>query len=76
VGALQGALARPFAPAEFLARSTGYLNALGEPPPAWLTADLLVRVQERVRQLQGQWRATPFGAPMERCSGQVIRGMS
>jgi hypothetical protein len=33
---------------------------LGQEPPAWLTADLIVRVRERLRRVQGQWRATPF----------------
>jgi hypothetical protein len=33
--------------------------------PDWLTADFISRVQERLRQLQGRWRATPFGGTME-----------
>ena len=35
-------------------------RSLGHEPPAWLTADLIVRVRERLRRVQGQWRATPF----------------
>lgn len=35
-------------------------RALGHEPPSWLTADLIVRVRERLRRVQGQWRATPF----------------
>jgi hypothetical protein len=33
---------------------------VGDEPPAWLTADLIVRVRERLRRVQGEWRATPF----------------
>ena len=35
-------------------------RSVGREPPAWLTGDLLVRVRERLRRVQGQWRATPF----------------
>ncbi len=65
VGALQGALAHGFDAAAFHARFCEYLRSLEEEPPAWLTVPMLQRVQERLRQLQGHWRATPFGAAME-----------
>jgi hypothetical protein len=39
---------------------TAGFRALGYEPPAWLSADLIVRVRERLRRVQGQWRATPF----------------
>jgi hypothetical protein len=46
---------------EELARSiTGGFRSLDHEPPAWLTADLIVRVRERLRRVQGRWRATPF----------------
>lgn len=35
-------------------------RASGQEPPAWLTAELIVRVCERLRRVLGQWRATPF----------------
>jgi hypothetical protein len=35
-------------------------RSLGNEPPAWLNGDLIVRVRERLRRVQGQWRATPF----------------
>jgi hypothetical protein len=35
-------------------------RVVGDEPPAWLTGNLIVRVRERLRRLQGQWRATPF----------------
>jgi hypothetical protein len=46
---------------ERLAQSiiAGFL-ALGRQPPTWLTGEFIVRVRERLRRVQGQWRATPF----------------
>jgi hypothetical protein len=44
--------------------SAGF-RALGHAPPAWLTADLIVRVRERLRRVQGRWRATPFHHTLE-----------
>lgn len=35
-------------------------RSIGGEPPAWLNGDLIVRVRERLRRVQGQWRATPF----------------
>lgn len=35
-------------------------RSLGHEPPPWLTGELIVRVRERLRRVQGQWRATPF----------------
>lgn len=40
-------------------------DAHEEPMPSWLTVDFVERVAERLRCLQGEWRATPFGATME-----------
>ena len=40
-------------------------RALGGTPPAWLTGDLIVRVRERLRSVQGQWRATTFHKTLE-----------
>ena len=39
--------------------------SIGEEAPAWLTEALVDRVQERMRRLQGQWKATPRGGRME-----------
>jgi hypothetical protein len=47
--------------AENIAR---YLTQVGEAQPAWLSDDLIVRVKERWRQLNGEWKATPFGKTM------------
>ena len=35
-------------------------RSVGYEPPAWLHGDLIARVRERLRRVQGQWRATPF----------------
>ena len=66
VGALQGAMkADAFDAAAFAETMADYLDVYGERPPRWLTPIFLTRVQERMRQLMGRWRATPYGAAME-----------
>src|SRR5262245_42465770 len=47
--------------AEALAQSliAGF-RSLGHEAPAWLNGDLIVRIRERFRRVQGQWRATSF----------------
>ena len=40
-------------------------RAVGHEPPVWLTGDLIVRVRERFRRVQGRWRATPFHRALE-----------
>jgi hypothetical protein len=40
-------------------------GAMGDDPPVWLTPELVVRVCERLRQVHGQWRATPFHQALE-----------
>ena len=47
-------------PASFAESLAAGFSSLGHEPPAWLTGDLIVRVRERLRRVQGQWRATPF----------------
>jgi hypothetical protein len=65
VGALQGMLATGREPAAFVAAFAEGLRSMDASPPSWLTAELVVRVRERMRRLEGQWRATPFGQAME-----------
>jgi hypothetical protein len=65
VGPLQGALKGEIDPAAFLARFRAAQDATGSRAPDWLSEDLIARTIARVRQLQGQWRATPFGETME-----------
>lgn len=52
-------------PQEFASSIAAGFRSLGQEPPAWLTADLIVRVRERLRRVLGQWRATPFHQPLE-----------
>ena len=47
----------PAAVAEMVAAG---FRSLGDEPPAWLSGDLIARVRELLRRVQGQWRATPF----------------
>jgi len=47
-------------PESFAASIVAGFRSLGHEPPTWLTGELLVRVRERLRRVQGQWRATPF----------------
>ena len=42
-----------------------FYESIGEQAPAWLTEALLDGVQERMRRLQGAWRATPRGGRLE-----------
>ncbi len=65
VGPLQGALKGEVDPDAFVARLRAVKVSIGEAAPAWLTPELIARTMERLRQLQGQWRATPFGETME-----------
>jgi hypothetical protein len=66
VGALTGALkGDAFDPKAFAGAMADYLDLYGEHPPRWLTPALLARVQERMRQLLGRWKATPYGGTME-----------
>jgi hypothetical protein len=51
---------------EGLARSIAAgFRSLHREPPAWLTGDLIARVRERLRRVQGQWRATTFHQTLE-----------
>jgi hypothetical protein len=65
VGALQGALEADLDPAAFVASFGAALRTMDEEPPAWLTADLVARVRDRMRRLEGHWRATRHGTAME-----------
>lgn len=47
-------------PESFAQAIAAGFRSVGHEPPEWLTGDLIVRVRERLRRVQGQWRATPF----------------
>ena len=67
VGPLQTALKDPASlDAEaFVERVAGFQADMGLGRIRWLTPDLIRRAAERFRQLEGQWKATPFGQTME-----------
>lgn len=65
VGPLQGALKGEIDPGAFVTRHRAMQANMGSESPAWLTPELIAQALERLRQLQGQWRATPFGETME-----------
>lgn len=65
VGPLQGALKGDVDPDDFVTRLRAMRESIGSTAPDWLTPDFVRRALERLRQLQGQWRATPFGQSME-----------
>jgi hypothetical protein len=65
VGPLQGAIKGDVDADAFATRLRAVLESLGFEGPEWLTAAYMRRVLERLRQLRGQWNATPFGETME-----------
>jgi hypothetical protein len=42
-----------------------FYESIGEEAPAWLTEALVDAVHERMRRMQGAWRATPRGGRLE-----------
>jgi hypothetical protein len=64
VGALSSAVKGRSA-GQMLAGMRRFAEALGATMPGWLTEPFVEAVQERMRQLLGRWRATPFGATMD-----------
>jgi hypothetical protein len=52
-------------PERFAESIVAGFRSLGGEPPTWLNGDLIVRVRERLRRVQGQWRATPFHQTLE-----------
>lgn len=66
VGAFTGAQkeANPPAPEVFAAAVNAFIATTGGVPPAWLNAAYVTAVRERLRGLEGRWRATTFGEPM------------
>jgi hypothetical protein len=64
VGALHGST-KGIPAGELVAGITRFAASLGVTMPSWLTEAFVVAVQERMRRLQGHWRATPFGGVME-----------
>jgi hypothetical protein len=66
VGALTGALKTEDLDAEtFAEQARDYFDLYDERAPRWFTTAFVVNVRERMRDLEGRWRATPFGETME-----------
>lgn len=66
VGALTGALSGEYLDAEaFVERVTEFLDVYEERAPRWFTPAFVLAVKERMRRLDGEWKATPFGRTME-----------
>lgn len=64
VGMLSG-LTRGMPPDELLSTIRSSSASSGSPLPSWLGPELVAAVAERLRRLQGQWRATPYGGSLE-----------
>lgn len=64
VGMLSGSV-KGLTPDEMMAAFERFKMATEGELPHWLTADFVGRVQERMRRLQGHYRATTFGSYME-----------
>jgi hypothetical protein len=64
VGALSGAVKGRSA-VQMVAALDLYAASLGTTNPNWLTEGFVVSVQDRMRQLLGRWKATPYGGTME-----------
>ena len=64
VGALTRAV-KVGSASEVVASVHGYEAAVGVEPTPWLTEAFVHRVQDRMRQLTGYWKATPYGGTME-----------
>ena len=65
VGALTGALQDETLDADaFAEQVTEFLDIYDERAPRWFTPAFVLAVRERMRQLLGRWKATPFGETM------------
>jgi len=64
VGALHGGTKGQSA-VQLIAGMRRFAQALGQGLPAWLSETMLAGALERLRQVQGRWRATPYGGTLE-----------
>lgn len=65
IGPLTNAWQKGIDPPGFVAALRAYGESTGAPMPDWLDEDLVARALERLRRLEGRWRATAFGEAME-----------
>jgi hypothetical protein len=52
-------------PERIFARLASIFGSTSDGCPGWLTRDVMARMIERLRRVQGQWRATPFHQTLE-----------
>ena len=64
VGALHN-VTKGRSPAEVATGIRRFADALGATTPEWLDEAFITAMQERMRRLEGQWKATPFGGAMQ-----------
>ncbi len=64
VGPLQNALAPDTAGASVADHIAEFMRDMGLIPPRWLSGAFIDAVRERVRRLEGEWKAIPFGETM------------
>jgi hypothetical protein len=64
VGGMTGVMKQNIPADQFIAVMKNLFEAYTEPLPTWLTPDFIERVKERMRKLQGEWNALPFGHAM------------
>ena len=65
VGPLQNAISPELDAAAIADRISTFMRDMDLRPPRWLTGAFIDAVRERLRRLQGEWKATPFGGTME-----------
>jgi hypothetical protein len=63
VGLMSGVMDLPADRA--LARLRWFSESQRQAPPEWCTEQFVSAVSERMRQLKGQWKATPYGHSLE-----------
>lgn len=69
VGAMTGAAKGQVTATQVIAAMKNLLDAHDEAMPPWLTRAFVERALERLRRLQGQWKATRFGETLELAFG-------
>ena len=65
VAPLQAAFADELDPQTLVDRIVEFSEDMGQPPIRWLTADLVARSADRLRQLEARWAATQVGEALE-----------
>ena len=64
VGVMTGVLKSGATPEQAVGALNNLLGASGDEMPNWFTPEFVTSVQERMRQLLGEWNGTPLGETM------------